>query len=57
MIIGARRLGEAVNLQVGRGNATFLTKLVLTPRLLDLAEVTMRQGIDHHRPGTVGPTT
>jgi S1-C subfamily serine protease len=43
MIIGARRLGETINLQVGRGNAPFLTKLVLTPRLLDLAEVTMRQ--------------
>jgi S1-C subfamily serine protease len=43
MIVGAHRLGDFVNLQVGRGNAPFLTKLVLTPRLIDLADVTMQQ--------------
>jgi C-terminal processing protease CtpA/Prc len=43
MIIGSHRLGEPVALQVNRGNAPFLTKLVLTPRLIDLAEVTLQQ--------------
>ncbi len=43
MIVGSHRLGETINLQVSRGNTPFLTKLVLTPRLVDLAEVTMQQ--------------
>jgi S1-C subfamily serine protease len=43
MLVGAHRLGETISLQVGRGNAPFLTKLVLTPRLIDLADVTMQQ--------------
>jgi S1-C subfamily serine protease len=42
-VLGAHRLGDAIDLQLSRGNAPFMTKLLLTPRLFDLAAVTLDQ--------------